>query len=212
MSETGNERVAILVHEVRSPVAALAAIAEAIGEGSEPAVRRELVRLAVGACEAIERIVGDITITSVRLALVDPVALVHDVLATHGAGAEVDVTVAEGLSSLEGDPVRLRQAVDNLVTNAMLHGEGRSVAIHIGRLPGAVSISVADQGGGIPADELERIFERGARVEESRSGSGLGLYVARAIVEAHDGVLEAQSVLGHGATFTITLPAAQSDT
>jgi signal transduction histidine kinase len=72
---------------------------------------------------------------------------------------------------------------------------------------GRVQVAVTDHGEGIPAEHQEKIFEQFGRVDgTNKPGSGLGLYIARAIVEAHGGRLEVSSVLGNGATFTLTLP------
>lgn len=212
---SANDRIAILVHEVRSPVAALAAVAEALRDAhGSPAARTELVQLAIGACSAIERIVTDVTVASVRLATVDTADLVRRAVAAHAvAGVDVEARVDPDVPRIECDPVRLRQALDNLIENAVLHGGDRSVAVRATHADALVSISVSDGGAGIPDDDLERIFERGVRLDERHPGSGLGLAIARAIVEAHGGTLRVKSSSA-GSTFTITLPVgrSQSDT
>jgi signal transduction histidine kinase len=204
-----DDRIAILVHEVRSPVAALAAVAEALREIDGAAVARvELVRLAIGACAAIERIVTDIAVASVRLATVDPADLVHSAVAAHAvAGSNVSAQVDPALPSVEGDPVRLRQALDNLVRNAVIHGGGRSVVVAAAHVEDSIVLSVADSGEGISPDDLARIFEPGVRLDERRPGSGLGLAITRAIVGAHGGVIAVASSPS-GTTFTIELPVA----
>jgi signal transduction histidine kinase len=203
------ERLAILVHEVRSPVAALAAVAETAAEPSgDAAVRRELVRLALAACRAIERLVLDASAASVRLERLDASSLVRDVVAAHGVrGSSVAGQVDDDLV-VDGDPVRLRQALDNVIANALGHGGGAEVSVRAESDEGTVGIAVTDAGPGIPADELERIFDVGARLSDERPGSGLGLPLARAIAEAHGGSLVVSSAPGEGATFVIVLPAA----
>lgn len=203
------DRLAILVHEVRSPVAALAAIAETYRDNRlETTARRPLVELAIAACRGIERLVSDAAVASVRLEKVDIHRLVDEAVtaAVLGGGnvrAEVDV----GLPSLHADPFRLRQALDNLVLNALRHaGSSEEVLVRAGRAGAIVQLSVADHGPGVPLDEQERIFEAGVRLDTGGRGSGLGLAVARAIAEAHGGTLTVESVPGEGATFTIALP------
>jgi signal transduction histidine kinase len=213
VTEPEREVLADLVHEVRSPVAALAAVAEALREIDTLDDRRELVQLAIGACEAIERIVGDAAVASVRLEAVDVERLVRDFASASAlAEAPVSVHVEEGLPVIEGDPVRLRQALDNLVSNALLHGGGRGVIVRAARTADGVSLAVADEGPGIAPEHIGRIFDRGIRLDETRPGSGLGLSVTRAIVQAHDGTIAVDSVSGEGTRVTITLRASQSDT
>lgn len=205
---TDSERnIVVLVHEVRSPVAALAAVAEALRE-ADASARPELVRLSLDACAAIERLVTDITVASVRSSVVDVGAVVRDaVLARSLAGAEMQLDVGTSLPSVRGDPVRLRQALDNLLTNAIVHAAGTdAVAVTARSTSTAVVVSVTDRGPGVPPEEVDRIFDPGVRLDATRRGTGLGLGIARAIVDAHGGRLTVESPPGSGATFTITLP------
>jgi len=119
----------------------------------------------------------------------------------------VRASVAAKLPRIEADPLRLRQALDNLVANAVTHSPpGGEVVVSARVDEGAIVLSVADKGGGIPVEEQERIFEPGVRLDVGRPGSGLGLAVARAIAEAHGGKLTVESAPGEGATFTLVLP------
>ncbi|CAN5282056.1 hypothetical protein BH20ACT13_BH20ACT13_23060 [soil metagenome] len=208
MTQSDRERLAVLVHEVRSPVAALRAIAETYRGRLETSERGRLIELAVAACRGIERLVGDVTVSSVRLEEVDVGRLVEGVVAAAVlGGANVRAEVDAGLPPLRADPMRLRQALDNLVGNALRHGESSEEVLIRARPEGSsVLLSVADQGPGIPLDEQERIFEAGVRLDSGRPGSGLGLALARAIVEAHRGTLTIDSTPDEGATFTIELP------
>jgi len=202
-----NDRLAVLVHEVRSPVAALAAVAEtAADSGGESDEIPTLVRLALAASRAIERIVLDVAVASVRLEPVDMGALVRDAVAAHRVrGAEVAVVVDDGLI-VDGDPVRLRQVIDNLIANALVHG-GSEVTVRAARRESAIHVVVSDTGPGIAPDQLDSIFDAGVRLDADTSGSGIGLALARAIAQAHGGSLVAQSAAGQGAAFTLALPA-----
>ncbi|HEU5489735.1 MAG TPA: HAMP domain-containing sensor histidine kinase [Gaiellaceae bacterium] len=201
-----NDRLAVLVHEVRSPVAALAGVAETAAESrGESEALPTLVRLALAACRAIERIVMDVAVASVRVEPVDVSALVRDAVAAQGRGADVALVVDEGLS-VEGDAVRLRQVVDNLIANALVHGGASEVAVHASRSEGAVHVAVSDAGPGIATEHLAGIFDAGVRLDADAPGSGLGLALSRAIAEAHGGSLTARSAPGEGATFTLALP------
>jgi signal transduction histidine kinase len=204
------DRLAILVHEVRSPVAALSAIAGAYGAADlERPARQELVALVVAACRAIERLVSDVAIASVRLEEVDLGRLIFDVAAAAAVGgARVRAEMATGLPRLRADPLRLRQALDNLVSNALVHAPGGdAVVVRAVAEGGGVVLSVTDAGPGVTAADQETIFDPGTRLDARRPGAGLGLAVARAIAEAHGGTLTVTSTPGQGATFTIALPA-----
>lgn len=202
------ERLAVLAHEVRSPVAALSAIAATFSEaGADEGVRRELERLAVAACRAVERIVVDAAVASVRLERLEVDQVIRQVVAAAAlSGARVEPRIADDLPSIEGDPQRLRQALDNLVVNALRHAGSVRVVVSADSSDSAVLLSVSDAGVGIPLAEQNRIFEKGVRLSEAADGSGLGLAIARAIAEAHGGTLTVISAPGQGSTFTISLP------
>lgn len=207
-SPLDDNRLALLVHEVRSPVAALAAVAETAADSSrqEPDALPVLVRLALAACQAIDRLVMDAAIASVRSQPVDISVLIRDAVAAHQVRQADVVAEAEDELVVEGDPVRLRQVVDNLIANALAYGDGSDVTVRAWRTEGAVQLAVSDSGPGLPAEALDRIFDPGVRLAHDTPGSGLGLALARAIAEAHGGSLVARSTQGKGATFTLSLP------
>lgn len=215
MNDLSEKRLAVLVHEVRSPVAALAAISETLVEAeSTTSERVELARLAIAACRAIERMVVDAVTTSVRREDVDPAALVRETAAAASlSGALVEARIEGDLPAISADPVRLRQALDNLVANALTHsGKDAVVVVGASSSGAGIDLFVADAGLGIPVSEQERIFEAGSRLDPERPGSGLGLAIARAIAEAHGGTLTVRSEPGTGATFTMALPVSQPAT
>lgn len=208
MSRPDRDRLAILVHEVRSSVAALAAVAE-----TYPRVRRDipaqrhLIDLALAASRGIERVVTDATVASVRLEDVDISRLVDETVAAAVLrGGNVWAEVVAGLPALRADPLRLRQALDNLVSNALVHSGSDEVVVQARRGNTSIMVAVTDTGVGIPLGEQARIFETGVRLDGERPGSGIGLALARAIAEAHGGTLTVESAPGRGATFSITLP------
>ena len=205
------ERLAVLVHEVRSPVAALSAIAEALDGDTDVDTRREFVRLVTLACRGVERVVADVAVASIRFEPVDPEQLVRDVVAFAVVrGADFELTVVGELPAIDADPFRLRQALDNLIANALVHGSAEGPVSIRAEAASAVLISVTDCGHGIAAEELDRIFDVGVRLDPASRGSGFGLPLARAIVNGHGGSLTVTSSPGEGTTFTIALPLRQA--
>jgi signal transduction histidine kinase len=203
------ERLELLVHEVRSPTAALAAISAALAESElDDDSLVDLIGLALAACAGIERVVIDASPSSLNLEDVDAAEVVR--AAVSGAmlgGSRVRAVLGSSALVVRGDPVRLRQAVDNLVVNALTHSPLESdVAVGASGDETTVRIWVHDAGHGIAPEQHARIFEPGVRLDSSVPGSGLGLAVARSIAEAHGGTLAVQSSPGEGATFTIALP------
>jgi two-component system OmpR family sensor kinase len=126
----------------------------------------------------------------------------------------VELTM-QGDAAVVGDAPRLRQAVGNLLVNARAHcSEGTPVAVAVHGDEDVVTLDVTDEGPGIAADDLPRVFERFYRADPSRSrasgGSGLGLSIVASIAEAHGGTATVASEPGRGATFRLTLPSAGS--
>ena len=203
------EQLALVVHEVRSPVAALAAIVAAARTGSiNDGSLQRLVELSLAACRSIDRILGDAALGSVQLEWIDVVDVVRDAAASARlGGARVRAEAEQGVPHVSGDPVRLRQAFDNLLDNAVCVSEPEGeIVIGVRTTEREVIVSVADAGAGIAEADQERIFEPGVRLDSSSKGSGLGLAIVRAVAEAHGGTAAVESSPGHGATFSITLP------
>jgi len=125
------------------------------------------------------------------------------------------VTEADGDPEVVVDPVRLRQLVGNLVSNAVRHTPaGGTVTVRSRVTGGELTIEVADTGTGIDAADLPKIFDRFWRADGSRTrrtgGSGLGLAIARKLTEAHGGTVAVVSTLGTGSTFTVRMPVASA--
>ncbi|HVR63327.1 MAG TPA: ATP-binding protein [Polyangia bacterium] len=127
------------------------------------------------------------------------------------AGSELTVETAPAVIG-KWDRVRLEQVVTNLVGNAIKYGSGRPIAVRLDSTPDQARLRVQDHGIGIEPDKIGRLFERFERAVPSRSygGLGLGLYIARQIVEGHHGVIRVESSLGEGSTFTVELPRSPS--
>ena len=193
MSE--RERLALLAHELRSPVAALEALVHAAPAVTPTDARQDLLRLALAAARDVERLLSDPDVLSLRLAPVDLMALARG-LATDS------VTVrGEGFLLVTADATRLRQAIGSLVANGLRHGS--RVELALGEREGSVVVEVIDDGPGF--GDVGDPFARGA---SGAGSSGLGLWLARAIAEAHGGSLELVPGSTRGATLRLALPPA----
>jgi signal transduction histidine kinase len=119
----------------------------------------------------------------------------------------VTVRIPPGLPPLDVDPDRLDRILVNLVGNALKYSGGE-VEVAAERGDGTVRLIVSDRGAGIPAADLDRIFQRYYRGQRHEGeGLGLGLYIVRRLVEAHGGTIVVESAPGRGSRFTVTLPA-----
>ena len=120
----------------------------------------------------------------------------------------LDVGAASDLPLVEVDPLRVREVLTNLISNALRHTPaGGRVAVSASATPTTIVVTVTDTGAGIPAADLPKIFDRFYKGRTS-SGSGLGLTIARNLVVAHGGEIRADSVEGKGTNVTVTLPLA----
>ncbi|MFJ7337427.1 sensor histidine kinase [Streptomyces sp. NPDC101110] len=142
--------------------------------------------------------------------LVELVAQAADAFRAGHPGHPLTVRTGPGPVSLPMDALRVRQVVDNLLTNAAVHTPaGTEVSVEVAVTPGEAEVRVADTGPGIPPDDRARVFDRFYRVDKARSrdrgGSGLGLAVARSLVRAHGGRIEVNSAPG-ATVFTVRLP------
>jgi two-component system OmpR family sensor kinase len=186
----------------------------------QPDQREAFLALIGDETARLAELIGDVLDTSrieagtftYRFSDVDVAALVHEAVAAAAVGQdEVPVTaeVAPSVPSVRGDADRLRQVLTNLIDNAVKYSpEGSPVEVRVAPYDGVVDISVADRGPGIAPADRRLIFEKFGRVSGggSKPGTGLGLFIARSIAQAHGGTLEVTSTPGRGATFTLRLP------
>jgi signal transduction histidine kinase len=216
--------VSLVSHELRSPMAAVIGAArtlQARWRELQPDQRESFLALIDDETTRLAALIADVLDTSrieagtfsYRFADVDLAELVQGTVATASL-AQNEVRLVADVGStraiVRADAERLRQVVANLVDNAVKYSPaGGEVAVRVWQQNGSVLISVSDRGPGIPKDGQGVIFEKFGRVSGSGSkpGTGLGLYIARSITEAHGGTLAVSSAPGHGATFTVTLPA-----
>jgi signal transduction histidine kinase len=211
--------MADIAHELRTPLAVLQGRLEGMLDGIYPRDEGQLAAL-LQDTRTLARLVEDLrtlahtesgTLT-LQKEPTDTAILVHDTAAScAGEAAErhiqLEVDAAPNVPLVDIDPVRIREVLTNLVSNALRHtpGGGR-VRVTVSMQPNAMVFTVSDTGQGIPADDLPRIFDRFYKGHGSR-GSGLGLTIARNLVAAHGGKIHAESVEGKGTTITFALPA-----
>jgi PAS domain S-box-containing protein len=125
---------------------------------------------------------------------------------------EVDLSFPDRLPRPYADPDKVEQVLTNLVENACKYASAKGLQVQAEHVDRQVAISVADQGDGIPTSDIPRVFDKFFRRAEGKpTGSGLGLWISRGLVEAHGGRLSATSIPGQGTTFRFTLPLVSID-
>lgn len=215
--------VSLVSHELRTPLASVIGSARTLqARWRELSAEHRDAFLALIADETdrLAGLVGEVLDTSridagtftYSFGDVDLAGIVEETVAAAGLGqdaVEVVARIPRALPLVRGDGSRLRQVLANLVDNALKYSpEGELVEVRATSVNGRVVVDVTDHGAGIAPDDQRLVFEKFGRVSgtSAKPGSGLGLYIARAIAEAHGGQLEVTSAPGLGATFTLTLP------
>jgi PAS domain S-box-containing protein len=201
-------------HEVRNPLAAIGGAAQVIArEDCDKKQRMRLARAIESEADRVTRLVQEYverrevqpTVTSVDVPLLLS-EVVEVNLLTSPARERITVDAEAGLPTVKGDAARLKQVVLNLVLNAVKATDsGGTIALHARPDAGGVSLRVSDTGCGIAPADLPRIFDESF---STRQGGGLGLPIARRIIEQHGGAIRVESTEGRGTTFTVWLPAA----
>lgn len=223
-----SEFLAMMSHEMRTPLGVIVGIAELLQAEPSPDVQRDLVqRLGSNSRSLLQLIDASLDFARLEKRQVDvqrrPLAidaLLDETIDSMGAaaarrGVQLLASVAPGAPhQTMGDSLRLRQVLINLVNNAIKFTDGAEVYVDVRAQPsssGAAGMtwSVRDQGPGIPAERQARIFERFVRAdasESSRSGTGLGLAICRELCEAMGGTISVDSGAGRGSAFAVWLP------
>jgi two-component system, OmpR family, sensor histidine kinase BaeS len=212
--------LADVAHELRTPLSVIQGNAEGMLDGLYPIDRAHLEPLLEEA-KVMSRLLDDLQTLSTAEAgalrlhreLVDPPQLVEDAVApfeqaADAAGIRLEARIAHGLPPLEVDPVRIGQVLANLMSNAVrLTPAGGSVVVSADPAQGgkAVAFSVADTGPGVAPEVLPHMFDRFVKAADS-GGAGLGLAIARSLVEVHGGVISADSRVGRGTTIRFEVP------
>ena len=216
--------VSLVSHELRSPMAAVIGSARTLQERWRelaPEQRESFLALIGDETSRLAALIGDVLDTSRieagtfsfsfgEVELADRVEESVDAARVGQDEVEVRAVVARPLPAVRGDAVRLRQVLANLIDNAVKYSpEGERVEVSAAAEDGVVRVAVRDNGPGIAREHQKLIFEKFGRARSDRKakpGTGLGLFIARSIVEAHGGSLEVRSAPLQGATFTLSLP------
>ena len=225
-SKAKTDFLADVSHELRTPLTVLRVNAEVGKQMAGNCDHGEILEEILQESDRMTRMVGDLLFLarsdSASLPMKPEVVSAEPFLAelagrvqvlVRERGAEPRVEGLEGEGRLRIDPSRIEQAVLILADNAAKYGSpGGTVALSSNTSSGELCVAVADEGPGIPDEDLPRVFERFYRMDKARSrkqgGTGLGLPIAKTIVEAHGGYIEAWSRVGEGTRMTICLPLA----
>ncbi len=228
LDEAKTQFISTMSHELRTPLTSIVSFTELIMDDEEELSEETASSLSViqRNAERLLRLVGDLLLLDrleagvipLELAAVSVPDLVADTVRSASATA-ADRNITIGVSTAAGpavraDRLRLEQVLDNLLSNAIKFSrqDGR-ILVDAAHDSGRWRIDVADDGIGIPADDLGRLFGRFVRASNARTaglpGTGLGLSVVKAITELHGGSVEVHSTVGQGTTFSVYLPISQ---
>ena len=216
--------VSLISHELRSPMAAVVGAARTLQERWReltPEHRQSFLELIGSETSRLAALIADVLDTSrieagtfsYTFTDVDLARLVEESVAAATVGQDevrVQAHVRRPMPSVRGDRERLRQVLSNLIDNAVKYSSaGAEVEVSAAAEDGAVHVSVTDQGPGIPPEHQRLIFEKFGRAKvtgKAKPGTGLGLFIARSIAEAHGGSLDVRSTPRRGSTFRLSLP------
>jgi len=219
-----NDWIAEVVHEIRTPLTAILSYAELLDrQDLRPGNRQQFHQIIQQEAERVNRLIGQfldaarlesgrVIMKREPLALGEIISQTIAVIRPQAATRQMRVTstIPENIPTLVGDAQRLHQVLLNLLSNAVKYSTpGTDIHVTCRVEPEQLVVAVADSGPGISQEYHASLFQRFSRVpgsEKRATGSGLGLNIARQIVEAHGGRIWVESVVGQGSTFSFSLP------
>jgi PAS domain S-box-containing protein len=224
LDEMKSHLLSTVSHELRTPLASIKGFASTLLRDDvqwDAATQREFLQIIDQEADRLSELIANLLAMSrleagvlrMEFGRVELAPLIEQVLAEmqpRAQGHTLAADVPADLPEVWADERRVRQVLHNLIENALKYSSGGQVAVRARREGEAVHVAVSDQGIGIRADQLERIFERFYQVDGAATrragGVGLGLSICKGIVEAHGGRIWAESAPGQGSTFHFTLP------
>lgn len=223
LDQVRRDFVANVSHELKTPVAAIRALAEtaatALASDDLDTATRFVERLGMESGRLAGLVTDLLDLSRVEASgAIQTTSVEIDALLAEAAdrarpvaeAKAIDLIVHRSGAIVDADASQLSMAVKNMVDNAVRYSESGKIELEARRTIDGIAVTVADQGIGIPADEVPRIFERFYRVDKARSritgGTGLGLAIVRHVAENHGGRVDVDTELGVGSTFTLVLP------
>ncbi len=220
LNQLKDDLIAVLAHDFKGPLTTIIGFTELLeqhaleGEDADGAlrtIRQSATRLASLANDtlALSRVEqGELNLAADPVNVADIVRETVEELRTERA---IEVAVNAEDPVVRGDPARLRQVFENIVGNAIKYSpDGQAVHVAVSETDRTVRVAVQDRGIGVPLEEMKFLFERFTRASNAKrsriKGTGLGLYLAKTLVERHGGTIQVQSNLGEGSTFAVVLP------
>jgi signal transduction histidine kinase len=218
--------VANVSHELKTPLTAIRGFAETLtAELSADPQHTQFAETIRANAERMQHLIDDLldlsriesggwaptpAVIEIARAADEAIAPYRDEAAQRGS--TIQVSVGTDATTLRADPVAVRQALGNLIENAIRYTpRGGTITLFSRRENSTLAVGVRDTGSGIPSEHLPRIFERFYRVDAARSraagGTGLGLAIVKHLVEAHGGRVQAESRVGQGTTISLYFPA-----
>jgi signal transduction histidine kinase len=220
-----DEWISIITHDLRQPVTVILGYADRLARTLPPdgaPDQRKAVDFVLTAARNLNRMIADLLdvsrIDARRLTLscerVDLPILVRAIVERASpltGGHPVQVAIDGEIPRIDGDPIRIEQVLDNLLSNAAKYGDpGTEIVVGVQRREGDVAVAVTNRGRGIAPEDLAKLFTRFYRTRAAQAGAvgglGLGLYIGKGLVEAHGGRIWAESIPGQTTTFTFSLP------
>ena len=228
IDEMKSDFISVASHEMRTPMTSIKGSIELLlggYAGELPAEATELLGICLTAVDRLIRLINDLLDISkiesgkmelhlTRLNVTDCVRKSMRSLRSLAEANKVSIDAVqdEPVPEVMGDRDRLEQVITNLLSNALKYSPPeKTVRIRVTAVNNVVRVAVSDQGQGIPGDQLQRVFDRFQQLAGAKKGTGLGLTIARALVEQHHGRIWVESELGSGTSFYFELPTISGD-